>query len=342
MKSIEIQLPALAQIATAYAGIIGQATIVKSRIMAHSAFAMGSDEPCNVFYSGPAGLGKTYLLRAEVIARQIAWKARFGYDNKVKFIESAGEFRTCRDEFSKFRASLQSDGGTIVDELHEMGTLVQGAETIKAFKALLKDDRSSPLRSVKFDDGGEISRPACEIFVGTGTNFPGDISDKAAVISRFGGLTQLELYNGAESREILALILKDKGIRISDGSLDLIADCGRGTARPLEKLVSKLAQIATVAGKATVNREDCFAAMIALDVLPLGLTKRELGIIKLCKVKQDKQGIATHYKVGQKELVDDFGTLRQLGFITTKGSSLIQSVTGAAYLQQIATKGFKL
>lgn len=341
-QTIKTDSPALAEIVSAYSGIIGQSSIVAARIMAHSAFAMGSDEPCSVFYAGPAGLGKTHMLKAERKAREIAWQARFGYENDVRFIKSAGEFRMDRDEFGKLRASLQSDGGTIIDELHEMGNGVQGAETIKALKALLVDDRTSPIRSIKFDDGGEISRRACEIFVGVGTNFPSSIRDRDALISRFGGLTQLALYTGDESREILALILKEKGVRISDGSLDLIANCARGTARPLEKLVSKLAQIATVAGKATVNREDCFKAMVSLDVLPLGLTKREMEIIKLCKIKQDKAGLATHYKVTVKELTEDFGTLRQMGFVSTKGNALIQSVTGAAYLNQVAAQGFKV
>jgi len=329
-------------IALAFSGIIGQSSIVQARILAHSAFAMGSNEPCSVFYSGPAGLGKTHLLKAEKVARQIAWQARFGEENETKFFKTAGDIRTDRDAFGKFRASLQSDSGTILDELHELGNLVQGQETVKCLKALLVDDRGNNFRSFKFDDGGEISRRASEIFVGTGTNFPSLVRDRDAIISRFGGLTKLDLYNGEESRAILALILKEKGVRISDGSLDLVADCARGTARPMEKLVSKLAQIATVGRKATVNRDDCFAAMVALDVLPLGLTKRELEIIKLCKVKQDKQGLATHYRLTIKELAEDFGTLRQHGFVTTKGNSLTQSVMGAAYLQQIASKGFKV
>ena len=309
--------------------------------MAHTAFALGSNEPCNVFYGGAAGLGKTHLLKAEVQARQVAWQARFGFDSKVEYFKSAGEWRIDSDAFHKFRASLQSDAGTVADEFHEMGQEAQGKETTKCLKALLVNDRTSPLRSHKFDDSGEIHRMACEIFVGVGTNFPSEIRDHAAVVSRFGGVKELELYNAEESRAILALILKDKGVRISDGSLDLIADTARGTARPLEMLVSTLAQITTVKRKATVNRDDCFEAMIANDIYPLGLSRREIKILQLCKLRQDKAGLATEFKVNAKELTEDFGTLRQAGFVTTKGSFLSTSVLGAAYLQQAKEKGFK-
>ena len=110
---------------------------------------------------------------------------------------------------------------------------------------------------------------------------------------------------------------------------------------PLEMLVSTLAQITTVKRKATVNRDDCFEAMIANDIYPLGLSRREIKILQLCKLRQDKAGLATEFKVNAKELTEDFGTLRQAGFVTTKGSFLSTSVLGAAYLQQAKEKGFK-
>lgn len=330
------------QIEAAFESVIGQREIVQNRILAHSAFAQGCDAPMNVLFTGEAGLGKTHLLRAEQKARRAACEIRYGRPAEVLFMRSPQEIRLASPQYFDFIEHVGEGDGTVIDELHEIdiSTTVQ-LKTLRAILKALMDNGAGNMRAIQLSDDNVISRPKEEIFFAAGTNFPQKIKDGAAIISRFGGELPLSLYNEEELTKILLAMAEDNGLRINENTVSLIARCGRGTARPLEKIIGHLVQMAHVAGKHTINRTEALDAMRSLSLYPFGVSKREVSIM----VKAKGAGVRVRdlpilFAVEPKSVNQSLSFLAIPGYIQLKGGVVQLAQAGNLYLEQLKAEKF--
>lgn len=333
------------EIKACFAPVIGQNQIVQNRILAHSAFAAGNNSPYSVLYTGAAGLGKSQLLRAEMAARAKAVEIRTGREASVATLRSPQEIRLAGEAFFDFLAHLESGDGTAIDELHEVDTssTVQLKKLKTILKGLLDNGQPGDSRSVKIDDNTTIRRAKQDIFFAAGTNFPEQIKDGAAIISRFGGETPLALYNEEELTAILKKMSEASGLRITENTLSLLARCGRGTARPLEGVVGYLSKVASVSGKNTINRTEALEAMRALSLFPLGVSQREISIL----LRSKGQGLPVRmlpivFAVEVKAVNANVSFLCSMNFLSIKSGSVNLTPRGAAYLEQLKAEKFKL
>lgn len=332
-------------IASKFLSIIGQNRIVQNRILAHSAYAMGSDAPVSILFTGAAGLGKTHLLRSDLAARAASVKIRRQREASTLFLRSPQEIRLAGDAYFNFVEEMQHGDGVCIDELHEVdqSPTVQSRKLKAILKGLL-DNGAGPVRRVKLDDDTEISRHVSEIYIGAGTNYPEKIKDGPAILSRFGGETPLALYSPDELTQILLIMAQAAGLRIHPNTVGLIAKCGRGTARPLEAIIAHLARMAVTLGKDTINREDALEAMRALELFPLGVSAREVSIL----IRSKGAGLPVRmipiiFAIEPKSAALSVSFLSTLGFISQPRSGVASlTPTGAAFLDQLKAEKFTL
>ena len=330
------------EINSCFASVVGQSQVVANRVLAHSAYAAGNNSPYSVVFTGAAGLGKTQMLRAEMAARIKATEIRFGREASVSMIRSPQEIRLAGEAFFEFVSQVESGDGVIIDELHEMDSTV--TVQLRKLKLILKgllDNGQGSMRSVKIDDDTIISRPKHEVFFAAGTNFPEKIKDGAAIISRFGGETPLSLYSESELMLILKQMSEASSLRITDNTLSLLAKCGRGTARPLESVVSYLSKVASVSGKVTINRAEALEAMRALSLFPLGVSKREISIL----IRSNGQGLPVRmlpviFAVEPKAINANVSFLCAMNFLSIRSGVVNLTPRGAAYLEQLKAEKF--
>lgn len=333
-------------IATCFSGIIGQGRIVQNRILAHCAYAMGSDSPVSFFVTGAAGLGKTHMLRADLKARAAAIKIRRQREAETLFLRSPQDVRLAGDAYFNFIEHVQNGDGQAIDELHEidMSATVQSRKIKGILKGLL-DNGAGATRTVRLDDDTTIARHVSEIYFGAGTNYPEKIKDGPAIISRFGGETPLSLYSVSELSEILMAMAAAAGLRVHESTVGLIAKCGRGTARPLESIIAHLSRVAVTSGKDTINRSEALDAMRALELYPLGVSAREVAIL----IRSKGAGLMTRmipilWAIEPKAASQSVSFLSSLGFIGagTRAGTIQLSTAGAAYLDQLSADKFTL
>lgn len=332
------------EIADAYKNIIGQSAIVQKRILSHSAFVNGCDASVSVLFTGEAGLGKSRLLEAEKQARATAVRLRYEREPWVYAIRSPQEVRLAGPSFAEFIQACNDGDGVIMDELHEVDltSTVQLKKVKKILKDLMDGNQGDTRRCV-IDDNCRITRDSADIFFAAGTNYPQQIKDGSAIISRFGGETPLELYKEDELTQILLLMAEGKGLRIHEDTIALIARCGRGTARPMEHIVKHLDQVAAVSGKRTINRAETLEAMKLLGLFPFGLTKREVSImIRSGGAGVRLRDLPTHYAVEQKAVQQSLSFLCAHGFISLRNGLCEVSPRGTAYLGQLSKEKFSI
>jgi len=332
------------KIASAYAGIVGQSRLVENRILAHTAHAMGSDAPTSFLLTGAAGLGKTAFLKADLAARCESVAIRRERDAETLFLRSPQDVRLAGDAYFDLISQIESGDGVVIDELHEIDIrpTVQTAKIKACLKALL-DNGAGATRRVRLDDDTTIARHVGEIYFAAGTNFPERIKDGAAIISRFGGETPLALYSVDELTAILLMMAEANGLRIAENTVRLIAQCGRGTARPLESILAHLCRVAVVADKSTINRAEALDAMRSLELFPLGVSAREVSIM----VRSKGAGVAARmlpivFNVEPKSIGQSVAFLSSLHFVTVQRGMVNLSTIGAAYLDQLKAEKFTI
>lgn len=332
------------KIAACFCHLVGQNRLIANRILAHGAYAMGSDAPTSLCVTGAAGLGKTALLKADLAARAAAVEIRTGRAGETLFLRSPQDIRLAGDAYFAFVEHVQNGDGQCIDELHEVdiSATVQSRKVKAILKGLL-DNGQGPIRHVRLDDDTTISRPISEIYFGAGTNFPEKLRDGAAIISRFGGETTLELYSPDDLAKILLMMAEGAGLRIAENTIALIARCGRGTARPLESIIAHLSRVAITAGKATINRAEALEAMRALALFPLGASEREIGILLASRnAGIPVRMIPIRWAIEPKAAGLSVAFLASLGFIQIRAGVSTLTAKGDAYLEQLKAEKFTL
>lgn len=270
---------ALAKVTACFANIVGMHEIVAELIKASMSYYNGG------FLVSPllvaeAGKGKTRIL--------MAWQQALEYLGLKVILAQPSEFRKSDDEMWIMVKGLITDPGRdyvlIIDEAHELwqsGATVQlkkiGSLCLKAL------DGNFPGGGVPLGDNIlAFFDQRCAIALAT--NFPARIPE--AIGGKSGRAFKLVFpdYSANDLGKITKLLAKGKGISLDEKACKIIANCGRGTARPIEHVVKQLG-LSLASGekkKTEVSRADVLSALRALQMFPRGLSIDEVRLLQRC------------------------------------------------------------
>ena len=335
MKEGTIKL--MADITSFYSHLVGQENAIKQRVNAWTAYVLGA-HPKSAFVKGEAGLGKTALMRADAKCAKWCMEQR-GEFGEVLYYKSAGELRKNGEDWKRFITTVldSSTGSTFIylDEFHELlPLLVQGAKVIQLLKGWTDKERGE-FRSVSFGDEGTATRHASQIMFIVGTNFPAKIPDYQAIASRLGEI-DLELYSIPQLCEIAVRMAKNAKLQIVENTVGTLARCGRGTARPIEKIIEKASELALIHDKRTISKADALEIMRENSLYPHGLKTLEVAMINEAqKGYISLATVATAQKVETKVVKDAACFLNYIGMIAINGAKFTASQEGRDFISAI-------
>lgn len=293
--------------------------------------------------SQQAGGGKSHFARLYVEA--LRDQAEF----EALFFNSPEEFRGEGEAWESLtnmikEASLGARRVVIfIDEYH----LIHNRPTVRMERlhALLMKaaDKGNQGKALPWE-GETVVLDRSKICFVLATNFPHQIDKSGAFQSRFDHIA-LEDYNVEELTGILQIMLQNAGFQpASEKTLSMIAKCGRGTARPMEKIIDRLKMAHNASGKATmtINREDVISALHTSKMYPHGLQSWEVRLLDFCKANPriDQVIKATMPHVEGKALSKGKGFLIEREFAVQTRSGFQTTTRGVQYLDEIVKAGF--
>lgn len=321
-----------------FSTVIGQTT-AKARLESAVQSAENGGPALSPLITGPKGNGKTHI--AEAYCRgleDIGFAVLRTQPDDIRTEDGA------RDMFS-----LVTSGDRFciwIDETH----LLRDKETVwgKRARAMLmrlldRNNHNKPILLV--DDETATFNPTKGVFIAT-TNFPNKLDSSGAMQSRFDSI-QLDLYTEDELIGILELMLNAEGfVNLNEKTLRLIAQCGRGTARPMEKIVQQLSICHKASGKRqqTLNREEVLKALIMAQMFPLGVSHSEVEILIRARNKRmlDRTILAAIPSMDRIALRDSKGYLTESGFLHETSSGVQTTDRGGRFLESLKRDKFTL
>ncbi len=321
----------------AFENIIGQA-IAKGRLIESLQSASNGGEFLQPFMIGEAGLGKSKLNRAYCEAAR-----ELGFD--VLSFESPEEFRSEGPAFDSIMQIFeQSDKFVIhIGETH----LFKQRNTVrmdKLFAFLMKClDKGNYGKAIRFDDNRTFTfSPKRGSFV-FDTNFPHLLDKSGAFQSRLDTMV-LDKYTEEELVQILQVMLIEAGFQeANEGTLGMIARCGRGTARPMEHIVSQLKITRHASGEArkSINKADVLNALLKQKMYPRGLQTHEIQILnRIHKPLRDNVLSASMHKIEKAVFNESKGFLINQALAAPTPQGLQLTDFGKTYLATAAKEGF--
>lgn len=322
-----------------FSKIIGQDR-AKTRLAQSIQSSVNGGEMISPLIIAEAGVGKTAVMSAYCKGLEASGVT-------CMFFNSPEEFRERDLKFNQLVELIQSPGkiGIFIDEAHLINyKKTRQSDLIRAFVMKCMDGNNQG-KLVALNDEISFVPDRSRIVICLATNFPNILDASGALQSRFDKM-DLDLYSKGELVEILQLMLNARGFRHTDeNTLSLIANCGRGTARPMEKIIDQLviSRNAVDPDKKTVNRAEVIKALQLVQYFPQGLTIDELRIIQLagrkpmrtidiqaCLPKLDSNGIkkSVAYLVSNMQFVES----------TSKG--IVQTNRGKNYLSALKSENF--
>jgi len=325
-----------------FAGIVGQQVAVtrltNSVLSAHHGGRMLSP-----LIQAQAGNGKTALTHAYLGAMK-------DVEGMQTMSVTPDEIRTPETAEELFCFIRDSNKFTLhIDEAHLLTEQKNRTVWIDRIRNMLMKmmDGNNVGRLIEIADGVEpITFSPERGSVVLTTNYPERLDKSGALQSRFDRM-ELDLYNEDELTQILILMLEKKGFKnLNEKTLSLIARCGRGTARPIEKIVGELEIINTSSGKRqkTLNSEDVMEALVNQSLYPRGLKPAEIQILMMGTNTRlrDKVILAALPKLEVSALRSIRGYLYALGFIAETSSGIETTKRGVAYLDKVKEEKFPM
>lgn len=290
----------------------------------------------NMLIGGEAGLGKSALMRAQADAL-----ASRGF--QVLYLEDAAELRkkgSCYDGF--LQLIMDADKYAIfLDEGHKLfrKTTVQTDSVVEYLMKI--GDGGNRRKTVRVGEEMTCVFDPSRHVVFLGTNLDGKLPD--ALKSRFPKLA-LKHYSHEELIEILQIMLTREEMKPAcEKTLASIAKCGRGTARPMEKIITQL-RVAVGHSKSTINREDVNLALKLADMFPLGVQAQEIQMMQAAKATAMRDVVlsAVLPSVDKETLKNSKGYLISKGMGAQLTSGFQTTDKGIRYMEEIQKAGFKL
>lgn len=317
--------------------IVGQ-NIAKERLSNSVLSASNGGTVLSPLLIGEAGLGKTKMMDAygDALEEQ-------GFD--VIRHKSPEEFRAKGAYFDRIRQCILEGGkwALMIDEGH----LFKKRATVQMdmiFAFLLKALEKQNGHPIQFGEDAVVFDRTKNV-VCLATNFPKELDKSGAFQSRCDTVI-LDKYTTPELIEILQKMLVGAGLKpANEKTLHAIASCGRGTARPMERIVDQLAiDLKAYGDKTTINREDVVTALRLSKMFPMGLEPFEIQLLQRCKdqILRDNVIRATMPQVEKTQFDNSKGFLMGHGLVVHTGKGLQTTDNGRKYLIETGKMGFTL
>lgn len=319
----------MSEIHPTFNGIIGQAEA--KELLTYSIKAgLNGGSMLSPLIKAPAGVGKTKISTAYVNALEEA-----GF-NVLRY-SSPEEFRVEGEAYDQLVWTIcnAEKYALFIDEVHLIDNRkTVRLERIKAFlmKALDKENTDKPIR---FDDDTIVHFNRRRGSIVLATNFPDKLDSSGAFQSRCDNI-ELKTYSEDELIGILQVMLKDAGMQHANPeTLRAIAQTGRGTARPMQKIVDKIIMQNEANGsdRRTINKQDVFKALKMCRIYPRGITPPEVLIMQFCNQPyKDNVVIARYPNFDGKSFRNSKSYLLSLGFIDQTKDGVVTTVRGNEYI----------
>lgn len=323
-----------------FATTIGQ-NIATARLSESILSGANNKEMLSPLLIGEAGKGKTQLANAYIEGMK-----EIGCD--VLEFGTPAELRSKGAAFSSFvQIVMESDHYAIkFDEAHEINGAPGQSPTVQLAMVrqfLMKAmDTTNNGKNIRLNDELTVNFSRKRGSIVMATNFPHLLDKSGAFQSRCDTIV-LDDYTDQELIDILQIMLAKVEFKPAcDKTLEMIAKCGRGTARPLEKIVDQLKITANAGnGKKTINKDDVLGALKMTKMYPLGLLAWEIDILKRTQLAiRDNVLRAIMPNIEKATFDKSKGYLLGKGLVapTTQGTQRTEK--GTRYLAEVAKIGF--
>lgn len=321
--------------------IVGQSKAIQNVLLAMAAVASGF-AASNILVRGESGLGKTLLLDCiHAIYELLGWMViRINCPSEIVGEKYAFMCQTIRESLTPI--------AIIIDESHRLAKGRVSVQRFHKFMQLATDERMIG-KEISINDG-ELSVTCLSrhklAFV-LATNFASKLEEGKGSTSFRGRFCDilLESYSKEETSEILARMIKGKGLNVADSTRGYIASCARGNARPLQMITDKLVTIsASENGKVTLNRDHVMTAIRLSDMFPAGLDITEIEILKRSALRPTRQNvmITLFPNIDASAFRNSLAYLQGKDFLTMGTGGYQITPIGDRYLKECAKLGFKL
>ncbi len=310
--------------------IIGQDR-AKSRLLASIRSFQRQGITLSPLFCAQKGGGKTVLADAYGLELEKAGAIFTKFSSPEEFREEGDSWNNLVKFFTgPERAVL------FVDEAHLIN-FKNTRRLDKARAALMKSlDKSNSGKIIVLDSETAFTFSRQQKTIILATNFPGKLDPSGALQSRMDKI-DLDEYTNDELLTILKLMLTNKGFHhLNDGTVEIVSKCGRGSCRPMEKIVDELTILLSGKKTKTITKEEVKMALRNIKLYPFGLNENEIKILeKLSKPLRLAHALAALPQIEARVFKQSVGYLFSLELLKPHGTLVKTSNKGVKYLEEL-------